>query len=107
MGRVLEEHGLKGCFDLVISCLDVKHPKPAPDALFKILEHFGVSAQEAVYIGDSEIDDQTAKAAKVPFIAYKNRSLKADYYVEHFKEIEVFLEVGKEPTKTVSSGDTL
>ena len=107
MGRVLEEHGLKGCFDLVISCLDVKHPKPAPDALFKILEHFGVSAQEAVYIGDSNIDDQTAKAAKVPFIAYKNRSLKADYYVEHFKEIEVFLEVGKEPTKTVSSGDTL
>ena len=106
MGRVLEEHGLKGCFDLVISCLDVKHPKPAPDALFKILEHFGVSAQETVYIGDSKIDEQTAKAAEVPFIAYKNRSLKADYYVEHFKEIEVFLDVGREPTKTVSSGDT-
>lgn len=106
MGRVLEEHGLQGCFDLVISCLDVKHPKPAPDALFKILEHFGVSAQETVYIGDSEIDEQTAKAAGVPFMAYKNRSLKANYYVEHFKEIEVFLEAAKGPTTTVSTGDS-
>jgi HAD superfamily hydrolase (TIGR01509 family) len=107
MGRVLEEHGLAGYFDLVVSSLDVKHPKPAPDALFKILEHFGVSAQETVYIGDSKIDEQTAKAAKVPFIAYKNRGLAAARHIEHFKEIEVFLEVGKGPTKTVSSGGTL
>lgn len=94
MGRVLEEHGLKGDFDLVVSCLDVEHPKPAPDALFKILDHFSLSAQEAVYIGDSEIDERTAKAAGVPFIAYKNRKLSADRHIEHFDEVEAFLEAG-------------
>ena len=88
MGRVLEEHGLTGYFDFVITSLDVKHPKPAADALLKILDHFAVSAHEAVYVGDSEIDEQTATAAKVPFIAYKNRSLKADYYVDHFEDME-------------------
>lgn len=105
MGRVLEEHGLEGDFDLVVSCLDVAHPKPAPDALFKILDHFSVSAPEAVYIGDSEIDETTARAALVPFIAYKNRNLSADCYIEHFSEMEALLEAGAGRGKAVSFGD--
>ena len=96
MGQVLKEHGLEGQFDIVISSLDVEHPKPAPDALCKILDGLHVSPQEAVYIGDSEIDEVTAKAAKVPFVAYKNRSLSADHYVEHFQEIEDLIKKAKE-----------
>lgn len=37
--------------------------KPAPDMVNAALAALGVSAQEAVYIGDSEVDVQTAKAA--------------------------------------------
>ena len=91
MGAVLEEHGLTGSFDLVVSSLDVPAPKPAPDALLKIIDHFGIDSGEAVYIGDSEIDALTAVAARVPFIAYKNRDLPADWHVEHFGEIERWL----------------
>jgi HAD superfamily hydrolase (TIGR01549 family) len=103
MGRVLEEHGLQEDFDLVVSCLDVTHPKPAPDALFKILAHFSLSAPEALYIGDSEIDEKTAMAARVPFVAYKNRALAADCYIEHFGDIEAFLEAAAGGKKEIPS----
>ncbi len=92
MDQVLQEHGLKGYFDLVVTSLDVQHPKPAPESLLKILDFFGASPQEALYIGDSQIDELTAKAAGVPFIAYKNPELNADDYVYGFKEMEVLLE---------------
>ena len=92
MNHVLLEHGLDGCFDLVVSSLDVKRPKPHPESLLKILEHFGLSPHEAIYIGDSEIDELAAKAAGIPLVAYKNRNLSAAHGVEHFKEIEILLE---------------
>jgi phosphoglycolate phosphatase-like HAD superfamily hydrolase len=58
----------------------------------KILNHFGFSPEEAIYIGDSEIDELAAKAASIPLVAYKNQSLSAAYHVKHFKEIEALLE---------------
>lgn len=95
MGPVLAHHGLEGYFDLVVSCLDVKHPKPDPESLIKILDHFGLSPQEAIYIGDSRIDELAAKAAGIPLVAYKNPALSAAYSVAHFKEIENLLERSK------------
>jgi phosphoglycolate phosphatase len=92
MNRVLWEHGLEGYFDLVVSSLDVKRPKPHPESLLKILSHFGLCPQEAIYIGDSEIDELAAKAAGIPLVAYKNTKLSAPFGVEHFKEIEILLE---------------
>ncbi len=92
MDRVLADHGLEGYFDLVVSCLDVKRPKPDPESLIKILDYFDLCPQEAIYIGDSEIDQLAARAAGIPLVAYKNRSLSAAYHVEHFKEIENLLE---------------
>jgi len=92
MPDVLKDHGLEGYFDLVVTCLDVKHPKPHPESLIKILDHFGLSPEEAIYIGDSQIDEMTANAAGVPLIGYKNPRLSATFHVTHFKEIEEFLE---------------
>lgn len=37
--------------------------KPAPINVFKALKALGVSADEAIYVGDSEVDVQTAKNA--------------------------------------------
>jgi HAD superfamily hydrolase (TIGR01509 family) len=95
MGPVLVHHGLEGYFDLVVSCLDVKHPKPHPESLIKILDHFGLLAEEAIYVGDSEIDESAATAAGIALVAYKNRRLSAAYHVTHFKEIERLLENNK------------
>lgn len=43
--------------------------KPAPDAVFAALKELGVSPQSAVYVGDSEVDVQTANNAKMPLFA--------------------------------------
>ena len=51
-----------------------------------------MSCEEAIYIGDSPIDEQAARAAGVPLVAYKSPELSAPYHVSHFKEIEEMLE---------------
>jgi len=50
----------------------VQHPKPHPEPVLKVLEHYGIKAHEALFLGDSEVDMQAAAAAGVPFIAYKS-----------------------------------
>lgn len=92
MNEVLVDHGLQGYFDLVVSSLDVKRPKPDPESLVKILNHFSLTPHEAIYIGDSEIDELAAKTAGIPFVAYKNSALTAAYEIEHFRDIEILLE---------------
>ncbi len=43
--------------------------KPAPDAVFAALSELGVSAEGAVFIGDSEVDIETARNAGLPCLA--------------------------------------
>jgi len=91
IGKVLELNGLKEYFDIVVSSLDVENPKPHPEPLFKILDFFDISPDEAFYVGDSLIDYETARAADVHFISFKNKDLKADYHVGHLVDITNFL----------------
>jgi HAD superfamily hydrolase (TIGR01509 family) len=84
---VLRIHGLAGAFDLVVSALDVQNPKPHPESALKIIRHFACSASEALFVGDSEVDEASARGARIPFIAYKNPSLQADYHIEDLLEI--------------------
>ena len=93
MDRVLSEHGLEGYFDLVVSSSDVDRPKPYPDPLIKILEYFEIEASNALYVGDSELDEIAAKAAGVPFVAYQNRSLLANFHIKSLKEIAQILDI--------------
>jgi phosphoglycolate phosphatase len=85
---VLRIHGLEDEFDLVISSLDVKNPKPHPESVLKILHHFSVSPAEALFIGDSVVDQESAQGARVPFVAYKNSALQADYYIDDLLAIK-------------------
>ena len=79
---VLRIHGLEDEFDLVISSLDVKNPKPHPESVLKILNHFSLSPTEALFVGDSAVDQESAQGARVPFVAYKNNALQAEYYID-------------------------
>jgi phosphoglycolate phosphatase-like HAD superfamily hydrolase len=91
IGKVIEYNGLEGIFDIIVSSLDVKNPKPHPESLIKILEFFDITPLQAFYIGDSHIDYLTARSAGVVFIAYKNLNLDADYHVNSMKEISEVL----------------
>ncbi len=43
--------------------------KPAPDSLLAVMKSLGASAENTVYVGDSEVDIQTAKNAGIPCIS--------------------------------------
>lgn len=43
--------------------------KPAPDTVLKALNEFGIKSDDAIYIGDSEVDIQTAKYADIECIS--------------------------------------
>lgn len=43
--------------------------KPAPDTVFKALAELGTGSDHAVYIGDSDVDIQTAKNAGLPCLS--------------------------------------
>jgi phosphoglycolate phosphatase len=91
--EVLRYHTLKAFFELVVSSLDVQYPKPHPEALHKILNHFALTPSKCVYVGDSLVDLRTAEAAGVSFIAYKNRTLDAEFHVDGMMEIARLLGV--------------
>jgi phosphoglycolate phosphatase len=92
IGRVLETNGLTDFFDIVVSSLDVQNPKPHPESLFKILDFFSIGPDESVYVGDSTVDYDTAKAAGVHFVSFKNRGLKADFHVDRLRDVIPFLD---------------
>ena len=87
IGKVLESYGLADYFDIVVCSLDVTRPKPHPESLFKILDFFSIRPDQALYVGDSPVDVETAKAASVPFVAYKNRNLDAAFHVEQLLDV--------------------
>ena len=87
MHRLLEEFGLENHFDMVVTSLDVTRPKPHPEPLQKILKHFGLGPEDALYVGDSGVDAQAAAAATMPFAAYRNRDVNAAFYIDSLHEL--------------------
>jgi len=71
MDAVLEGFGLDSYFSFVMTAAKSILPKPHPEPLLRILDHYGLSANEALFVGDSAVDSQAAAAAGVPFVAYK------------------------------------
>ena len=43
--------------------------KPAPDTVFTVLKEFELNPEDAVYVGDSDVDIMTAKNSKMPCIS--------------------------------------
>ncbi len=93
MERLLTEFGLTQYFDLVVTSIDILHPKPYPDSLLKILEHFDIEPHQALYIGDSLVDAEAARRAKIPFVAFRNEMLPRQFHIGNLKELEQILEV--------------
>ena len=58
-----------GWVDAAVGETAGRRPKPAPDAVELALERLHVDKTDAVYVGDSQVDLDTAKAAGLPCIA--------------------------------------
>lgn len=87
MDMIIEDFGLTGYFSCVMTAAKVTNPKPHPEPLLKVLDHYGISPAEALFVGDSAVDMQAAAGAGVPFLAYKTL-LPGDHpRIEHHSEI--------------------
>lgn len=63
--RILAKHRMTDTFDLVICGDTLKVKKPDPAVLVHCMHSLGQAAGECLFVGDSEIDVATAKAAGV------------------------------------------
>ena len=68
-------------------CFHCKFPKPHPEALVKVVDHFSVSPEEVIYVGDSRVDELAARDAGIPFVAYRNPDLTAEHHVRHLNQV--------------------
>jgi phosphoglycolate phosphatase len=87
LGQVLRELGLHDLFDVLVSGFDVCRSKPDPECVEMILERLGLTRDHALYIGDSRVDEATARAAGVTFLSYKNPSLNAAFHLKDHREL--------------------
>lgn len=84
MDAILDTFSLRPWFDMVVTATVAPRPKPAPDGLLMILDRFQVRPEEAIYIGDSEIDREHCAGVGVDLVAFRNRALSARYHVDTF-----------------------
>jgi len=61
--RPIKNLGIDKYLDGIVGIKDVKDPKPAPDILNISLARQRVSKDDAIYVGDTDIDIKTAKNA--------------------------------------------
>lgn len=87
-------------FDLILGYKEGYKSKPDPTVLNEILDRMNISKEEAVYIGDSEVDMETGYNAKVKTIAvtwgFRDRDFlektTADYIVDNTEELKKLID---------------
>ena len=55
-----------GLLEVAVGDAQGRRRKPAPDSVWHAMELLGLSPEETVYIGDSEVDVETARNAGIP-----------------------------------------
>ncbi|RME68632.1 MAG: HAD family hydrolase [Nitrospirae bacterium] len=85
--RILKELGLIGHFSYVIGSDTLNQKKPSPQGILYLLEKEGLGPEEAMIIGDSELDIEAGKRAGVLTVSvgygYRDPELLkgADYFI--------------------------
>lgn len=87
MEMILEDFDLATFFDKVMTVENSRRPKPSPEPLLEITETFACQTSEALYVGDSTVDEECARGCAMPFAAFRNPRLSACYHINSFMEI--------------------
>lgn len=72
-----------GLFDMAVGEREGIRKKPSPDSVNEVLEKLGVPRAAAVYIGDSDVDIETAKNAGLDCIAVEWGFRDREFLMEH------------------------
>jgi len=97
--RILHEMGLAKYFRAIYGGNSFETKKPDPLGAMTILSEFGASPREAMLVGDSEVDVQTARnagtlavAVNYGFGVHDRAAHPADIYLDRFTDLREFLE---------------
>jgi phosphoglycolate phosphatase len=98
---ILKQHQLDEVFDLVISGDTLAAKKPDPAGITYCLNRFQLTPTQALFVGDSSIDAQTAKNAGVPVwllpygynMGQAIESANPDLVIQNFSEILTLLKI--------------
>lgn len=71
LNNVLLYMGIEDVFDYVLAGEEVECGKPSPEIYEKVLQHFGISPDEALVFEDSEIGIKSAQNAGINYIVIK------------------------------------
>jgi phosphoglycolate phosphatase len=92
--RILNSLGLGEYFRAIYGGNSFESKKPDPFGANKILQEFGIAAREALLVGDSEVDVQTARnagtqaaAVNYGFGMHDRAAYPADIYLERFADL--------------------
>lgn len=61
--------------------------KPAPDTILSVLKEFNLEANEALYVGDSDVDIMSAKNASMPCVSVSWGFRDKDFLTRHGAKI--------------------
>ena len=97
--KELNEIYFSGCVSAAIGEVEGRQRKPAPDEVYAALEELGSTKDEAVYIGDSEVDYATTCASGLPCVlvswGFRDKELlesfDAEKVVDNVKDLREFL----------------
>lgn len=85
--RLLRYFEIDKYFHPVVGAGSLKKTKPDPEGVFRILDAWGLPKDAVAYIGDSALDERSARTAEVPFWSYKNPGLLAAMYIPDFSSL--------------------
>ncbi|MGI5055328.1 HAD family hydrolase [Treponema socranskii] len=81
--RILAETYFPHLFDAAVGTREGIKTKPAPDSVFEIIKTIGAEKKDCVYVGDSEVDMETAKNAGIPCISVSWGFKEREFLAEH------------------------
>lgn len=96
----------KGCFDYAVGEKEGIRRKPYPDSVELVLQHFDMKKEDAVYIGDSDVDLKTSQNAQMDVImvgwGFREEALLlqlgAPFVIHHTTEIVTKVMEGRKDT---------
>ncbi|MBA4391067.1 MAG: hypothetical protein C0399_09025 [Syntrophus sp. (in: bacteria)] len=91
--KTLKTFALDAYFDMIIGVDTIAERKPSPVPVLHVLSAFNITPEEAIIVGDSEVDIQTGKASNVRTVAvthgYGKNGFqeKADFVISSLPEL--------------------
>ena len=91
--KIVADLSLASFFEVVVGSVPGQTPKPAPDLARLALEKLEVGPADCLYVGDSEVDRQTAAAAGIPFLFVAYGYAECDTRIEALARCDRFDEL--------------